>query len=250
MSDVHSNPAALKTALEDAKSLGCEKYIFLGDITGYGYDVETAFALVKKSFKVILQGNHDSAAIGNEPERVLMACRNYDIDVRQGESLSARAKSWLGRLPHLYSEAGAAFAHANFVRPAGWGYIHDAVSAKASFDMRAEKLLFCGHTHVAGAWEEAKDGTITIAMQFTHPAVSPELHALQLEPNSRYIVNVGSVGHPRNEFCSTYVIWDTEEKSVAFRRLPFDFKDYVSKMVEAKIELPQWLSELLLAARS
>ena len=37
MSDVHANPRALKVALEDARRLGCEKYVLLGDVTGYGY---------------------------------------------------------------------------------------------------------------------------------------------------------------------------------------------------------------------
>lgn len=244
MSDVHSNPAALKTALEDAKALGCEKFVLLGDITGYGYDVKSAFTLSKKSFQVVLQGNHDSAAIGNEPLRVLMLCRNYDIDVRQGEALSERAKSWLNKLPHVHSEAGAVFAHANFVFPRGWGYVHDVRTATDSFAAREERLLFCGHTHAAGAWERTKDGKVTVAVRFKSPATKPESRELELAADSRYIVNVGSVGHPRNDLCSTYVIWDTEAKTVTFRRLPFDFKDYITKLLEAKIDVPQWLSEI------
>ena len=38
MSDVHANPAALEKALKDSRAVGCEKFILLGDITGYGYD--------------------------------------------------------------------------------------------------------------------------------------------------------------------------------------------------------------------
>ena len=67
MSDVHANPRALKVALEDARRLGCEKYVLLGDVTGYGYDVKTALAEVRKNFDVVLMGNHDSACVGLEP---------------------------------------------------------------------------------------------------------------------------------------------------------------------------------------
>ena len=63
MSDVHANPRALKVALEDARRLGCGKYVLLGDVTGYGYDVKTALSEVRKNFDVVLMGNHDSACI-------------------------------------------------------------------------------------------------------------------------------------------------------------------------------------------
>ena len=67
MSDAHANPLALKTALADARSLGCEKFIFAGDITGYGYDAKTTLNLVRENFDVVLLGNHDSACAGLEP---------------------------------------------------------------------------------------------------------------------------------------------------------------------------------------
>ena len=38
MSDVHANPAALKKAYADAKEQKCEKFLFLGDVMGDGYD--------------------------------------------------------------------------------------------------------------------------------------------------------------------------------------------------------------------
>lgn len=249
MSDVHSNPAALKVALADAKELGCERFVLLGDITGYGYDVKTALNLARRSFQVVLQGNHDSACIGNEPDWKLELIRNYDIDVAQREVLSARAKGWLKGLPHLHVESGAAFAHDNFTRPGSWGYVIDASEAMASFRGQPEPLLFCGHTHVAGAWEKTSGGKIRIARQFKNPAAAPELTELELAPGSRYIVNVGSVGYPRNDLCSTYCIWEPDEKRVSFRRLPFDFKDYIEKMLDAKVGLPDWLLDLLMRVR-
>ena len=68
MSDVHANPAALEKALKDARAVGCEKFILLGDITGYGYDPKRALELVRENFDVVLMGNHDSACLGLEPE--------------------------------------------------------------------------------------------------------------------------------------------------------------------------------------
>ena len=61
MSDVHANPAALAAALADARRRGCNRFVMLGDTTGYGYDVKEAMRLVRESFDVVLMGNHDSA---------------------------------------------------------------------------------------------------------------------------------------------------------------------------------------------
>ena len=54
MSDVHANPEALKTALEDARHFGCGKFLLLGDVTGYGYDVKAALAVVRKIFDQVV----------------------------------------------------------------------------------------------------------------------------------------------------------------------------------------------------
>ena len=54
MSDAHSNPVALSLALKDAERRKCGKFLFLGDVTGYGYDVASTLKLVKESFGVVL----------------------------------------------------------------------------------------------------------------------------------------------------------------------------------------------------
>lgn len=71
----------------------------------------------------------------------------------------------------------------------------------------------------------------------------------KVKDGSRYIVNVGSVGHPRNDFCSSYAIYDTEEKRVTVRRIPFDFKSYIDEILQRKLDLPSWLYQLLLFAK-
>ena len=249
MSDAHSNPRALETALADAEGLGCERFVFLGDITGYGYDVRKALNLVRRRFQIVLKGNHDSACLGQEPPMVLELCRNYDIDVAQGRTLSERASKWLRSRPFVHSESGAAFTHGDFVDPSQWGYIMRSREARESFLVRRESLLFCGHTHVAALWELDEDCNVRQDRLFRRPAFEPELKEVALVEGRRYIVNVGSVGYPRNDYCATYVIWDPEERRVSFRRLPFDFRNYVLDMVRNKVELPGWLVQLFVNDR-
>ena len=66
-----------------------------------------------------------------------------------------------------------------------------------------------------------------------------------IKPGSRYVVNVGSVGYPRCDFCSTYVIYDTESQRLTFRRLPIDIPAYAEKLEAHGIHLPFWLADAL-----
>ena len=249
MSDAHSNPKALEIALADAVEQGCERFIFLGDITGYGYDVKKTLNLVRRRFQVVLKGNHDSACLGLEPKWVTDYCRNYDIDLAQGRTLSERAVKWLKARPFTHSEAGAAFTHGDFLDPSDWGYILRVREASESLQVRKEDLLFCGHTHAATLWETNADGGVAERRLFKYPAFEPELKTVKLVKGRRYIVNVGSVGYPRNDFCSTYAIWDPTACEVSFRRLPFDFKGYTMEMIKHTVDLPNWLVELWSVAR-
>ena len=85
--------------------------------------------------------------------------------------------------------------------------------------------MFCGHTHVAAIWEQtAKDAfRPKFERHFMCPAVKAESISFRLNPASRYIVNVGSVGYPRNDLCCSYGIYDAAARRVTVRRLPRTF---------------------------
>ncbi len=251
MSDVHANPQALKTALADAHEHGCKKFIFAGDVTGYGYDAKTAINLVRENFDIVLMGNHDSACVGLESGWMVMANPNYDIDRAQREILDQDDIEWLRRLPYDYATRCFAVTHGDFTRPQSWNYIASTESAVRNFFSREEPLLFCGHTHHAMIWEATANGVFRekFAKRFAHPAVKPQTISFQ-RGGSRYIVNVGSVGYPRYDLCSCYAIYDSCTDKVIMRRLPFDFKSYVKAMLSRKMNLPGWMCSLFQLARS
>ena len=249
MSDVHANPLALNTALEDARSLGCEKFIFAGDITGYGYDAKTALALVRENFDVVLLDNHDSACAGLEPAWKVQMISSYALDVEARDKLSCEDIEWMRTLPMLHTEEGFVVAHGDFVGPKAWNYIDSVEVASLNFRKRKERLLFCGHTHHAMVWERTTKGVCQekLASRFVRAALEPESVSFQLD-KSRYIVNCGSIGYPRSDLCSSYVIFDSCAANVCVRRLPFDFKSYMTEMLNNDLALPNWLVEILLAA--
>ena len=247
MSDVHANPAALEAAVADARKRGCGRFVLLGDITGYGYDVKSALKLVRENFDVVLMGNHDSACLGLEPEYEVSCNRNDRVDVMQREVLSEDERGWLRGRPYLHEEGDMAFVHGDFTNPAAWNYVFSIQAAVVSFFSRTERILFCGHTHHAAAWE-MQGGRAVRPRLFRHlsrPAVRADTRSFALKDGSRYVVNVGSVGHPRADRCSTYVIYDSDANRLAFRRLPVDIVAYAAAIDKAGVDQPLWLHDAI-----
>ena len=249
MSDAHANPLALKTALADARALGCEKFVFAGDITGYGYDAKATLDIVRKNFDVVLLGNHDSACAGLEPSWEVLMNSNYALDREARDKLSLDDMDWLRTLPLLHVEDGFAVVHGDFVNPKAWNYIVSKEGAELNFRKCKERLMFCGHTHHAMVWEATDKGVFRekLADRFAHAALKPE--SISFKPTrSRHIVNCGSIGYPRADLCSSYAIFDSAAVKVCVRRLPFDFKSYIAEMLKNDLALPDWLVMILLEA--
>ena len=251
MSDAHANPVALEAALADARAQGCEKFLFLGDVTGYGYDAKRALSVVRGGFDVVLLGNHDSACLGRETSTADLLNPNYDLDRAQHDMLTKTELRWLGSRPFTRTVGGMALVHGDFTCPEGWNYIFGRRDALANFASRPEALMFCGHTHHCAVWELSADGSVSCPSEGMArvPATEPETVEFRRAQGARYIVNVGSVGYPRNDLCATYAICDPSEGSFALRRLPFDFKSYIAEMLSRGIGLPRWLRDILLAVR-
>jgi len=246
MSDVHANPQALEVALADAQEQGCERFLMLGDVTGYGYDAHKALTLVRKHFDVVLMGNHDSACLGRERSFSDRTNPNYDLDRRQGEILSQTALKWLGTRKFTRSADGMGLTHGNFIVPGHWFYIFSEEEAAENFNSRTEDLLFCGHTHRSAAYEQRSDGTVRNLTVWPRACLTrAETRVITRQKGCRYLVNVGSVGYPRNEHCSTYAICDPRGDSIVLRRLPFDFMGYVKALKRCEIDLPAWLEMVL-----
>ena len=240
MSDIHANPWALARALPDAREQGAEKFVCLGDVVGYGPDAVGAVELARSVFDVALMGNHDAATVG------LISSWNFRPEakagfLRHGIELGAEALSWLRGLPHVYRGELFAAAHGSLVNPEAFAYILREGDALAAFEaMDATPLLFVGHTHLSLAVERTGRSRVRVR----------EADRLELSGKSAYIVNAGSVGYPRNEPESVYALYDSDQGTVAWRRLPFDYGNYVARMRAKRIELPGWLVEDAAAAES
>ena len=251
MSDAHANPKALSAALEDARGRDCGKFIFLGDLTGYGYGVKETMNLVRGGFDIVLMGNHDSACLGLEPWFDRFMNKNYRQDLKHRDELSDEELEWLGKRPYMHEEGDAAFVHGDYTAPREWNYILGPGEILGNFFACPKQVLFCGHTHLAEIWELDPGGAVRpkFADEVATPSPRPESLKLRLREGCRYIVNAGSVGYPRNDRCSTYAVYDDEARTVALRRLPFDLAGYAADLESGGIAIPPWLASRLEAAK-
>lgn len=231
MSDIHANPWALETALADARELKAEKFICLGDVVGYGPDAVGAVKLAREAFDVVLMGNHDAATAGRISSWNFRPEARAGV-LRHGSELSGEDLAWLKTLPYVHRARTFAAAHGSLARAEDFPYVTDVSSAVENLEvMGTLPMLFIGHTH-ASMW---------IAMGGGAGIRVDQTDTLALESGVHYIVNVGSVGYPRNEPQIVYALYDSRRKTIGWRRLPFDYPRYLAAMDAKKIYVAPWI---------
>ena len=225
VSDIHANLQAWKAVLLDIRSLGADQIICLGDIVGYGPNPSEVLQSIHSEVDHIILGNHDA-----------VACEKMDADHFQSDAqkiilwtrsqLNDKAKKFLQSLPLTLAGESFRCAHGDFADPGAFNYIIEPSEALPSWDAVPDPLLFVGHTH---------EPTIHVLGQSGTPHLVKPIN-FQLEPNKRFIVNVGSVGQPRDKDArACYCIYDTQSSLVMWRRVPFDLDAYRNALHEAGV---------------
>ncbi len=236
-SDVHANVHAMDAVIRDMKEQGVRRMYYLGDIVGYGAFPKRCLQQLRDLDCVALLGNHDEA----------VAFEDYDMEfnplARAGvrfsrEQLDEEEKAWLRELPHVQRVRGAVLVHSCLYLPEEWLYVLGPEDALVHFKRQRGRLCFCGHTHVPCVWEQNEDLHL-------HRMCGGER---KIEKKSRYLVNVGSVGQPRDrqtEAC--YVIWNNRKNTIRFRRVPYEIEEACQSILDAG--LPHLLGQRLFEGR-
>jgi len=229
ISDIHGNLEALETSLKYIDDEKVEKIYCLGDVVGYGPNPNECVDLVRKRCEITLMGNHDYAAIG-------LANINYFNDFARiatfwtQEVLNDDNMHFLKTLPFSYEEDAFSLVHASPVNPSYWNYILSHAEARKNFGAFETAVCFIGHSHVP--------------VLFSEDEMTRDLNR-QFDGETKYIVNVGSVGQPRDgdSRCS-FVIYDTDSRELKHIRLEYDIQTTYKKITRAG--LPIFLAERLL----
>jgi diadenosine tetraphosphatase ApaH/serine/threonine PP2A family protein phosphatase len=224
LSDVHANIEALSACLADARARGAARYVFLGDLVGYGADPEAVVDVARRHAAdgaVVLQGNHDAWAVapaGSVSEGA------QDSIVWTREHLSTNAKSWLGSLPLCVREGRICFVHASAAAPGRWEYVDNARSAKKSAEAAGVPWTFCGHVHQQMLFFEPYRGRMSSF------APAPGV-GIPVGENHRWVAVVGSAGQPRERNpAAAYALFDSTRATITFLRVAYDHDTAARKM--------------------
>ena len=214
ISDIHANANALETILEDARRYGAARVVCLGDVVGYGPQPAKCINILRQANAVVIAGNNDDAVSARMDTRDFNTLA-ADAVSRHRNALSKDHILWLKSLPYaLRLDDTAVAAHGDIVAPRDFRYLESTNDAAANFAASNAQIIFVGHTHVPQIFITGSSGNVY--------ALDPQ--DFTIEVGKRYIVNVGSVGYPResNGICrSSYVIYDSVARSVEYRFLPF-----------------------------
>lgn len=252
ISDLHSNQEALEAALRDLDAQRPEAVYCLGDVVGYGASPREVMELARSRCAAVLQGNHDAALLDLRDatgfnERALRALEwtRAALDPEREENVDLW--DWLGALqPAMELDPGDGaetvhLVHASPKDPLG-EYLLPALAADAAklasnFAAVRRRLTFFGHTHHPGYFAEGAPFVRATGSEFR----------LRLEPARRYLINVGSVGQPRDgDPRLAYVLLEGGE--VRWRRVEYDVRS-ASSRIERAGGLPRSLASRLLEGR-
>lgn len=250
LSDIHANKPALDAVLEQARAqFGHFDSIYcLGDVVGYGpHPREVLEELYHLRAQCIL-GNHELGLLGLIDGSVRPTVgTGSQVLLWQMKKLSDREIKLLRTWNDIIEvpEIGARLRHGTPL--SGSDYL-ELESARQSFQQWDGNLSFVGHTHVPAVYATLMG---TRGEWMRHEPLSGEgasKRVYLLPPAARMIINVGSVGQPRDgDPRASYGVFDTEKRRLEVHRVPYDIARVQHDLRAAG--LPESLAERLAHGR-
>jgi diadenosine tetraphosphatase ApaH/serine/threonine PP2A family protein phosphatase len=235
LGDLHANLSALKAVMAVLELEEVTEVYCVGDVVGYGARPNEVVDFLRERGIRCVAGNHDWALLGK-------------IDVQYFNPYAQAALEWtkhqlrddnldfLSNLPLRIDEPEFCIFHGALPDPEAFNYLQSFPAARASLGDFEAEIGFCGHTHVP--------------MNFIERPAEPELewHFQDdwcLQEGQRAVVNVGSVGQPRDENPRSPVcIYDLSGKRIRLLRTPYDIAE--EQGLIRKAGLPAILGDRLL----
>jgi predicted phosphodiesterase len=230
ISDVHANLEAVDACFKRIDEIKPDRVICLGDLVDYCAQPNEVFEIIRSRCDVVVLGNHDEAQF------------NYALS--DGFSDNARISSihtrtvlnhehaeYFRTLHLTHSQQDLRFVHASPLLPHKYKYVLTEERAAENFQAFNEKICFIGHSHIPVIYEEYENAVRKVV----HTSVRKE---------RRYIINVGSVGQPRDgnpNLC--FGVFDSDKFEFWYERVEYNIKNASDKILAAG--LPAFLSERL-----
>ena len=226
--DVHGNLESLEMVVDAARRLSVDTFVCLGDTVGYGANPNECVCLVRDIGALTVAGNHDHAVLGGQnlnyfnhhARDAILWTRNH---------LSDESRAWLAGLSLVEHLEAFSVVNGSLQSPEAFNYVQTLKDAELNFRLMETNLLFLGHSHYPLAFFHTTPPTYT---------VDP---IIPLNPSLKTIVNVGSVGQPRDEDPrASFAVYDTVSGMVEIHRVEYQVERAVEKILRAG--LPQALA--------
>lgn len=244
LSDIHGNLEALDAVLLDVCTRGYDRLVCLGDVVGYGADSQACIERIREVVsrddqgrELVVLGNHDQAASGGDDEFFNPTARKAVRWTR--EQLSLQDLEWLSNLPLSLIYRDLFLVHSSPYRPEEWDYVTTHEDALMAFKSCSQRIVLIGHSHVP------------FQVSIRHDLTARELlsgERIILNESCRYLINVGSVGQPRDgDPRASYAIVDLEKEFIERYRVAYPIDTAARKIRQAG--LPEFLADRLFKGR-
>jgi predicted phosphodiesterase len=237
LADVHSNLEALQAVLAAYRQEDIDSYCCVGDIVGYAANPRECVEELRRICSVTVAGNHDWASVDlfslgyfNTLAKTALLWTNHNLD--------DDSRYFLRALKPVYKNQEFTLVHGTLDEPQDFKYMLDEPAARATFRLLETDICFAGHTHAAGIFVQADNGIISYSVE----------GQLDIKKGNKYIVNVGSVGQPRDtDSRAAYCVYDTARGTIEIKRATYDVESARKKIIEAG--LPAFQGNRLLEGR-
>jgi len=223
ISDIHGNLEAFRAVLDDLDGETVDDYLFVGDLIGYGADPKECIKILRDLDPVIMvTGNHEWGLLGK-------------TEASYFNELAQRAVLWTKKLlnddeirylesfPLTHEDEKMTLVHGTLNSPEEFYYVFDTEDAYVTMNLMKNCLCFIGHSHVPGIFI-SDDSKITCLEDMD----------TRIDNQRKYLVNVGSVGQPRDgDYRASYAVYDDEELTIKIKRVDYDVQKAQEKILKA-----------------
>ena len=225
ISDIHGNLEAFNEVLEDIKRSQIDATICLGDMIGYGPDPEDIVSIIRERGIPTIMGNHELIIVDPRYLQWFNPLARESI-TKTIPKLSEDSINFIHHLEMVIVDHGARFVH-GFPPDSALTYLFqiEEPAFGDTFDKMKENICFVGHTHKLEIVSYGSGAVIRTPMK---------KGSLNLHAGKKYIINVGSVGQPRDgNNNAKYLIWDTAENVIEVRYIPYHIAKVTNKIIDA-----------------
>ncbi|MBI4615917.1 MAG: protein kinase [Planctomycetes bacterium] len=241
LADIHANLEAYRAVLADMKKKGLDQYVCLGDVVGYGPNPRECLELVEGAM-FCLMGDHEQALLVEEntdlPDRsrkILSWTWNQLFSNEYDKEANRRLWLLLERMREMEkyaSDDGVLFVHGTPGDPTKGTLFPRDVDEPELLEAEFSKvtnICFCGHTHIPGVFVEGGG--------FIPPT---EGDGRIPYTGRKMIVNVGSVGYPKDaDHRACYVTYDGRQ--VTYHRVAYAGTTVRNRILKNQALAGYWL---------